>query len=1044
MKRTSLALLAIFLFEMCASAQTRARITRPVDNSARTTLRGSVHRLARAAFETGRVNPDLAMEKMILLLNPGSDAESDMRTFLDSQQTPGSPDFHQWLTPDQFGQRFGAAPEDIAKVTDWLTAQGFSVDSVARGGLTLQFSGTARQVERVFQTEMHRYRVNGVDHIANSRDISVPAALAPAIQAVVSLHDFFSKPIARNVTPEAVLPSNGGSTNALSPADFASIYNLNPLYQAGFNGAGQTIAVIGKSDFLMSDYQLFRSMFNLPPTLPNVITSGVDPGLVTVGPFGGPPIIEATLDPQWAGGVAPGATIDLVIAADTATSDGLLLAATYAVEQNTASVISLSFANCEANINGQSNALAKFLWQQAAAQGISVFVGAGDAGAADCDDPFRQSETVATRGAGVNGLASTPYNTAVGGSEFNEAAAGGSANFWNTTNGPGFLSVLGYVPEMVWNESQGSLAAGGGGASMLYSKPSWQTLAIPGIPQDGRRDLPDIALTAANHDGYIFCLAGVCQPGGGTSFAAPAFAGIMAIIDQKLGGRQGLANYALYALAARENFSNCNSSTRTNPAVPANPLCPFNDITVGNNGVPGQPGFNAGVGYDLASGLGSVNASVLANAWSSLAAGFRGTKTTLTTLGTSINITHGQPVPVFVTVAPQSGSGTPTGLVAFETTGMGASANPLFSGPLSNAATGGLITSLPGGSYNLFAHYAGDGTFAASVSNSIPVTVSPENTRTTLGFDTTVIPVNTDLPEFNLPATASVPAGSLAVVHAIVAPVSGFGNGFPSGNIAFFDNGQPVASLPLNAVGQAELNLCFEPVADPCPSAGTHVYTTIYYGDASFIGSHSGAATLTVVGSGTPPPGAGKISLWQNTLIAPGGSAKLPVTLSVPAPQGGVTVTLTSSDPSKVTVTPSVFIPAGRTQPNQQPQVNGINFGTVTISASAPGFTGDAQNVTVIGSLSFARGSVTLYSATTQNLTLNLTAFNVPAPAPAGLTINLSSDNPLIATVPSTVTFAAGASSVQIPVSELGVGSTVLHASDLPALADTTASVTVE
>jgi len=1020
-----------------------------------------VHRLAQPAFETGRVNPDLAMERMILLLDAGSEAETAMRTFLDSQQTSGSSDFHQWLTPDEFGQRFGAAPEDIAKVTAWLGSQGFNVDAVARGRLTIQFSGTSAQVETAFQTEMHHYRVNGEDHIANSREISVPAALGPAIKGIVSLHDFFSKPIASlGSGPATTVPLPSGQANALSPADFASIYNLNPLYQAGFNGAGETIAILTKSNLLLSDYQNFRTVFNLPQTMPNVVLAGVDPGLVTVSPSGTPTIFESTLDPEWAGAVAPGATIDVVIAVTTATTDGLSLAALYAIEQNVASVVSASFATCEATL-GPQNPFWSSIWEQAAAQGISVFVSAGDTGAAQCDSNDSPNAP-ATQGLAVSGMASTPYDTAVGGSQFNEAAAGGNATFWNAANGLGFQSVLGYIPEMVWNEScngtapnspcpgNGSLFAGGGGPSAVYGKPSWQTLAIPGIQQDGRRDVPDVSLTAAFHDGYLICFTQSCQNtaapsfyvGDGTSFAAPAFAGIMAVIDQKLGGRQGLANYALYALAANENFSNCNSSSRTNPAVPPSAQCPFNDITVGNNSVPGQAGFSAGVGYDLASGLGSVNASVLANAWSSLAHGFRGTRTTLTTPGGSISIKHGQAVQLSVTVAPQSGSGTPTGTVAFESSLPGANTNPLVAGVLFNGSVAGPITNLPGGSYNLFANYPGDGTFAGSVSNSIAVVVSPEDTSTTLGLLTTGLPFFEPVAsEFTLPTSASVTFGSLVVVHAIVTPFSGFGNGYPSGNITFFDNGQPVATLPLNPSGQAELDLCFNPPAN-CPAPGTHLYTTAYLGNNSFNGNRSGTATLTVTNPNPPPPAGGTLSLWANTVVGLGASTIVQVTLSAPAPSGGTTVTFTSSDPTKVTVTPSVFILPGRSSGSVQ--VKGVNLGTATLSASAPNFTGAVQPVTVIASLSFSQSRLSMFQGATQSLMLNLSAMNLPATAPlTGLTITLRSDNPAAATVPATVTFVANTSIVAVPITAASAGSAVIHASAPPYLADTTVTVNV-
>jgi subtilase family serine protease len=603
---------AILLCSPPANAQTAARVTGSVDDSVRVVLADSVHPLARPEFAGERVTSDLAMDRMILLLDAGPEADAEMRATIDRLHTPGSPDFHHWLTPDEFGARFGANPEDIRAVREWLGARGFRIDSVARGGRVILFSGTVRQVEEAFQTEMRHFAVRGEDHIANARAISIPAALAPAVKGVVSLDNFFSEPLAK---PSYV--SSG--QNGVTPGDFASIYDLAPLYKAGFNGSGQRIGLIERSDFNPSDYANYRIVFGLPPTQPNVIFSGPDPGF----PVGtdASDYFEAEWDPQQAGGVAPGAIIDVIISGSTLTTDGVRLSALYAVEQNQDSVLSMSFAKCEQDYTAAQNAFILLLWAQASAQGISAVVSTGDTGAAQCDsnDP---PDSLATHGLAINGLGSTPWNTSVGGSEFDESAAGSNSVFWNATNGPDYTSVRGYIPEMVWNESCNGtvpnspcpgttdLGAGGGGASVLYSKPPWQMLAIPGIPQDGVRDVPDISLSAASHDNYEFCFNGSCQNtssptlqgAAGVSFGVPSFAGIMAIIDQKMGGRQGLANYALYAIAATESFANCNSSSRTNPAVPPSSQCPFNDITVGNNSVPGLTGYTAGVGYDLASG----------------------------------------------------------------------------------------------------------------------------------------------------------------------------------------------------------------------------------------------------------------------------------------------------------------------------------------------------------------------------------------------------------------------------------------------------------
>ena len=377
---------------------------------------------------------------------------------------------------------------------------------------------------------------------------------------------------------------------------------------------------------------------------------------------------------------------------------------------------------------------------------------------------------------------------------------------------------------------------------------------IPGIPQDGRRDLPDISLAAAAHDYYEFCIERSCQNtsspdlsgGTGTSVAAPSFAGIMAIVDQKLAGRQGLANYALYELAAAEDFSSCNSSSRTDPTVPPGVQCPFNDITVGNNSVPGRPGFNAGPGYDLASGLGSVNASVLVNAWSALGDRRPSHMTLSVNNGSSINIAHGQSITLAVTVTPQSGTGTPTGAVGLGTSN---GAFVFATGALTNGSTGGTITNLPGGAYDFFATYAGDGVFAPTVSKPIPTTVSPENSTVTLG----IAPVAQfpPSPYFAppLPTSAFLSVGSPAVVYVQVSGVSGPETS-PSGVVNIFVNGQPV-SAPLNSNGQAELHWCFV-TASNCQGAGQYQFTASYSGDNSFNPSVSAIPVTLIVTRVTP------------------------------------------------------------------------------------------------------------------------------------------------------------------------------------------------
>jgi hypothetical protein len=849
--------LAVSLLAVCvagvsvfANAQSRPLITSKIDNASRIMVEHSRHPLANSLYDVGQVRPDVAMQRLILVLGPGSDQETSLRDYLASQQDSSSPNYHHWLTPDEFGQRFGANAQDVQQVTRWLQQQGFTIGAVARSRRWLEFSGTAQQVESAFHTQMRRYRVNGEEHLANATDISFPAALSPVVRGVLSLHNFFHKPllarqykVARNAAgklvpadPEFTLSGFFGTFHYLAPGDFAGIYNLSPLYQSGVDGTGQTIAIVARSNLELSDVETFRRIFNLPPNDPVFVLNGPDPGIL------GGDFVEASLDVEWSGAVAPKATVDLVISASTVTTDGVDLSAAYIVDNNLAPVMSESYGACEQDL-GPSNAFYNSLWQQAAAEGISVFVSSGDNGAAGCDDPG--SGLPAQRGLAVSGLASTPYNTAVGGTQFNEN--GNDTLYWNNTNGPGFASANGYIPEAVWNEScdstvpnspcagfGDSLFAGSGGASTLYAKPAWQ--AGTNVPNDGHRDLPDVSLTAAGgHDGYLLCILGFCQTGvdsngqpllesafvvGGTSASSPAFAGIMSLVNQKTGGRQGLANYVLYQLATTQDFNGCNSSNLLDPSTPSQ--CIFYDITAGNNTVPGLTGYNAGPAFDLATGLGSVNAANLVNSWTSLALP---TSTTLSADNTPISGQHGQSVKLKIEVKALSGYGTPSGSVALMTDKYGSAGT--FN--VSPGAFDVLDSSLPGGQYNLFAHYQGDGTFGASDSNPIPVNITPEDSSLSLtayAYD------------FAGPHTVTTaPYGSFIYLHSKVQSASG--NGFATGRVTYQDSSTPIGTITLNNEGEGELvsGGNFVSCFNLCLAVGTHSLTASYPGDNSLNAS---------------------------------------------------------------------------------------------------------------------------------------------------------------------------------------------------------------
>ena len=574
--------------DLAVSSAAAAASQQVIDDGDVVTLTGNVHPLARPESDTGPTPPSLPMERMILALRLPAARQALLDRMLAGQQNPASPDFHHWLTPEQFADRFAPSPAELERVTGWLTSHGFTIDEVAKGRTWVDFSGPVSTVQNVFRVSMRNYLVNGRLHHANATDPSLPRALSDLVGGIVSLHDFPRK--AMNSGLAAVPDYTGGNSHYLSPGDFGTIYNVAPLYAAFLDGSGQGIAIVGRTHPSESNWNSFRSSMGLAPNPPAVIVNGSDPG-----DLGSAEDSEADLDVEWSGAVAPKAAITLVVSQSTASTDGVDLSAQYIVSNNLAPVMSTSFGSCESALGRSERAFYNNLWKQAAAQGITSFVSSGDSGAAGCN----AGSDSAGSGSAVNGLASTPYNVAVGGTEFNE----GSGSFWSAGNGTGYSSALGYIPEVAWNESGTSGGSGlwstGGGASSYNSKPSWQS--CPGVPPDGKRDLPDVSLSSGMHDGYLIQTGGGLYAVGGTSAASPSFAGLMALVVQKTGERQGNANARLYQLGASQ--------------YGAGGAVVYHDITSGNNSVPGVTGFSSAAGYDSATGLGSVDAYALVNNW---------------------------------------------------------------------------------------------------------------------------------------------------------------------------------------------------------------------------------------------------------------------------------------------------------------------------------------------------------------------------------------------------------------------------------------------
>jgi len=1037
-----------------------ARIVTQINESSLTTLRGNTHPLARAQYDQGAVADSLPMHRMLLLLQRSAQQETALRTLIDQQQSKTSPSFHQWLTPQQFGQQYGPAPADIQAVTSWLTSHGFQVARVSTGGTLIEFSGTAGQVLNAFHTQIHRYAVNGEEHFANSTDPQIPTALASVVAGPVSLHNFPKKAqshslgvFRKNTVSGQAVPlfsfsnacasnsATGTTCNALGPGDFATIYNVQSLWTGGIDGTGQTIAIVGDSeictknspDFTTTcssndDVATFRSIFGLPANSPNVILDGPDPGL-------NGDEIEGNLDVQWSGAVAKGATIDFVIAGSTEATAGTDLAAEYIVDNNLAPVMSESFSSCEAALGSTGNGFEATLWEQAAAQGISVVVSAGDSGSAGCDDS--NTETAAGQngtnfGPGVNGIASTPFNVAAGGTDF-DISSGTSyqTTYWGpnaTVSGINLVSAKSYIPETTWNDScaqnftnsltgctvltSGGIIAGGGGQSnclsqdalgncnSYYTKPSWQTVASGsgltgsgGANPDITRDLPDISLFAADgfisNSFYAICDAnftsGPCTatPGfvdilgvGGTSSSAPTFAGMMALVNQKMGAPQGNPNFVLYHLSANQTESACNSSS--GPAT----TCTFNDITKGNNSVPcvggifacsnsssgglgvlealnfsnssptGLPAFTAATGLDLATGLGSVNAPNLVNNWGGAVGAFTATTPTLCLSLTQtaslscagpITITHGTQVfvniavngtvsgtPILVTenlsgnpsvtedvsLVGTFPSGNPNCSVPGCTTGgvdrFGSSnytvtnadiyplTNGTFTSSTTSPANSNFTTNLTGGTYNVVAHYGGDGTFGASNSSpAISVTVNAEASKAfacVLVENPNTGPVNSEgvsLLPYSCAAGTTAPYGDIVAIRADVFG-SASGQETASGNVTFLDGGAPgvpnpsgvtTTSFPLNTEGYTEDQTTFLGV-------GPHTFTVEYTGNAnSGDGSYLAMTTASAVANFTvtAAPTTTKVTA-SSTTIATGAPVTITAavdTASSTNPSGG-------------------------------------------------------------------------------------------------------------------------------------------------------------
>jgi subtilase family serine protease len=687
-----------------AAAQSTAAaaplINQKIDERQLVTLAGNTRREVRDAVSRVPVADGMRLEHIHLVLRRSASRERDVRTFVDQLTMRGSPSYHQWLTSAEFGKRFGAADEDVGRIRRWLEVKGFTVNSVHPDRMTIDFSGTAGQVKVAFHTEIARIVAGGVVHIANISDPRVPVALAPAMEGIVSLHDFHPHSTMR--PRMAATGSCGQSCTSVAPGDLATIYNLQPLFAAGIRGRGSVIATVESTDlYNTSDWTTFRNLLGLSGYAGGNIKT-VHPAPAGGFPCGDPGVTgddgEATLDTEWATAAAPSATIMLASCASTQVTDGVFLAIQNLINASSPPpVISVSYAICEVDNGAAENAAFNNIYQQAAAEGISVFVATGDSGASECapgPDPTWS-------GIGVNGWGTTQYNVAVGGTDFGDTFNGTNSSYWGANTGRPWSTAKSYVPEIAWNDNCASvllaqyytgssvtygasgfcntatggqfltLSSGGGGPSGCYSgspaidgvvsggcrgypKPSWQR-GLVGVPGDNVRDVPDVSLFASNGiwgHAYVTCFTdsnnggGPCTGnpvfwpgnGGGTSYGAPIMAGIQTLVNQYKGGKQGNPAPVYYQLAAQQYGSAGNPNCSASLGASIEGDCIFHDVVSGDIDVYCQsnincffpsgdygvlstsstsyaPAYRARTGYDLATGIGTVNAYNLVMNW---------------------------------------------------------------------------------------------------------------------------------------------------------------------------------------------------------------------------------------------------------------------------------------------------------------------------------------------------------------------------------------------------------------------------------------------
>ncbi len=929
-------------------------ITQSIDESRLVTLSGNTRPEAKAKNDRGAVADSLLMEHMLLLLKRSPEQERELDQLIEELHDKSSPHFHQWLKAKELGDRFGLANQDRQTIKNWLQSHGFKVNVEYPNGVMLDFSGTAGQVREAFHTEIHNLDVKGEKHIANMSDPKIPAALAPAVAGVVTLNDF--KP--HTMYKPRVQYTGGdnclfGTCYLVVPGDLAEIYNLNPLFSAGITGQGQTIVVLEDTNvYTTADWTSFRSVFGLsgysqgsftqihpaPPTGSNNCT---DPGANGDD-------TEAILDAEYSSAAAPNAAIVLASCADTSAFGGQIALLNLLNETSSPpAIVSMSYGECEEVSGASLNASFNTTFQQAVTEGVSVFVSSGDADADGCD----RGRLNDTHGISVTGWGETPYNVSVGGTDFGDTYEKENSTYWSATNSTTYESALSYVPEIPWNDSCASVllslyegfsepygssgfcsssginedflgpVGGSGGPSECatgspsipdevsgtcagYAKPSYQSLL--GNPSDGVRDIPDVALFAANgiwDHYYPYCFSGpggvACTeppdewPGaGGTSFSSPIMAGIQALVNQKVGERQGQPDYVYYSLAGAEYGATGNSACSSTLGNAVGSSCVFYDVTLGDNdsnctgtvncylpsGTRGvlstsdsayQPAYGTQTGWDFATGIGSVNAYNLVNAWPPAGPNF-----SLSANPSSVTITQGSNGTSTITVTPVGGF---SGSVTLSASGLPSGVTAAFSpNPTTTASTLTLTAS------------------ATAATGTVTVTIT--GTSGSLTNATTIsLTVQALVQSFTLsasPNTVSIAKGGASGTSTItITPVNGF-----SGNVTLststLPKGVTASFSPNPATSSSVLTL----TASKTAKAGT-VTVTITGTSGSLSATTTIVLTVKALGSYTLKASPTTLSVAQGssgtstiTVDATGGFDQ-EVTLAATGLPSGVTAT---------------------------------------------------------------------------------------------------------------------------------------------------------